>query len=97
MEEQVILKLSTYDNLQMELIEAQDEVKRLRDTLDNIQIFRIENSGYNNIYRLKFTESAKEYLEKLKLANPDLNYLKGLPDPIEWDFAESKEDSDTDA
>ena len=97
MEEQVILKLSTYDNLQMELIEAQDEVKRLRDTLDNIQIFRIEYSGYKNNYRLKFTESAKEYLEKLKLANSDLHYLKGLPDPVEWDFAESKEDSDTDA
>ena len=90
MDEQVILKLSTYDNLQMELIEAQDEIKRLRDTLDNIQIFKIENSGYNNIYRLKFTEHAKEYLEKLKRANPDLNYLKGLPVPIEWDFAESR-------
>jgi len=97
MEELVTLKLSTYDNLQMELIEAQDEVKRLRDTLDNIQIFRIENRGYNNIHSLKFTESAKGYLEKLKLANPDLNYLKGLPDLVEWDFAESKEDSDTDA
>ena len=91
MEELVTLKLSTYDQLQMELINLQDEVKRLKDTINDNQVFRLESSGYNNMYRLKFTESAKEYLEKLKLANPELNYLKDLPDLVEWDFAKTKE------
>ena len=49
MEEQVILKLSTYDNLQMELIEAQDEIKRLEADIDELKknkgIFKANDLG----------------------------------------------------
>ena len=88
MEEQVILKLSTYDNLQMELIEAQDEIKRLRDTLDSIRVFELEDT-YNGKKELIYTDFALKQYAELVDGNPHLEF-KELKKTAEWDIAKPK-------
>ncbi|MCK9267592.1 MAG: hypothetical protein M0P14_02635 [Alkaliphilus sp.] len=88
MDEQVILKLSTYDNLQMELIEAQDEVKRLRKTLDSIRVFELKES-YGSKMELIYTDFALEQYGDLVDANPQYRF-KELQKVAEWNIAEPK-------
>ena len=85
----VIMSLDTYDNLQMELIEAQDEVKRLSHTLDNIKVFELKDSFKGGSKDLYFTDYALKQYAELADQNPHLKFSE-LKKRAEWDVAESR-------
>ncbi len=96
MEELVTLKLSTYDQLQMELISLQDEVKTLRNALDSIRVFELEDT-YNGKKELIYTDFALEQYAELVDANPHLEF-KELNKMAAWDIAKPKvAEGDSDA
>ena len=67
MEELVTLKLATYDSLKMELGRLQDEVKTLRNALDSIRVFELED-GYDCRKELIYTDFAlKQYAELVEI------------------------------
>lgn len=88
MEELVTLKLSTYDSLQMELGRLQDEVKALRNALDSIRVFELED-GYNGSKKLIYTDFALEQYAELVDGNPHLEF-KELKKIAAWDIANPK-------
>ena len=88
MEELVTLKLSTYDQLQMELINLQDEVKTLRNALDSIRVFELED-GYNGSKKLIYTDFALKQYAELVDGNPHLEF-KELKKMAAWDIANPK-------
>ena len=88
MEELVTLKLSTYDSLQMELGRLQDEVKALRNALDSIRVFELED-GYNGSKKLIYTDFALKQYAELVDGNPHLEF-KELKKIAVWDVANPK-------
>mgnify|MGYP000845309578 FL=1 len=88
MEELVTLRLATYDQLQMELGNLQDEVNTLRNALDSIKVFDIEDS-YDSRKNLVFTDYALVQFGELVDSNPHLKF-KELDRRVKWDIAEPK-------
>lgn len=95
MEESVTLKLSTYDNLQMELVNLQDEVKTLIKTINSTRVFELKES-YNSKKNLCFTEYALEEFRDLVDANPTLEFSK-LDEMVAWGIAKPKEETEGDS
>ena len=73
MEEVVTLKLSTYDQLLMKISNLQDEVKTLRNELDSIRVFELED-GYNGSKKLIYTDFALKQYAELVDSNPHLEF-----------------------
>lgn len=88
MEELVTLKLSTYDQLRMEISNLQDEVKTLRNALDSIRVFELED-GYNGRKELIYTDFALKKYAELVDGNPHLEF-KELKKIAVWDIANPK-------
>lgn len=88
MEELVTLRLATYDQLQMELSNLQDEVKTLRNALDSIRVFELEDA-YNGRKELIYTDFALKQYAELVDGNPHLEF-KELKKMAAWDIANPK-------
>jgi hypothetical protein len=88
MEEVVTLKLSTYDQLLMKISNLQDEVKTLRNALDSIRVFELED-GYNGNKKLIYTDFALKQYAELVDGNPHLEF-KELKKIADWDIANPK-------
>ena len=96
MEELVTLKLSTYDQLQMELGRLQDEVNSLKKAINSIQVFELAEA-YNGRRELRYTDFSLEQYADIVESNPHLEF-KELTKVPEWDIAKPKvAEGDSDA
>ena len=84
----VIMSLNTYDQLQMELINLQDEVKTLRNALDSIRVFELTET-YSGRRELRYTDFALKQYAELVDGNPHLEF-KELKKIAVWDIANPK-------